>query len=193
MQTEVTVKVLMTKQNLVKLLEKNGYEKTETFDLVDTYYSSLGDAEAVKNIDYQTLISKSFIVRNVVDAASTSQKIIYKNKQFDDANNIIGETKLCTNIEETSTLNLILKSAGLKSWCEVKDHAKIYVLNEIELILQEVDNLGLFLELEEYKSIENLSNEEKFETLKNVIKDLNIKTTEEYSIKKAYMLLHKDE
>ena len=44
------------------------------------------------------------------------------------------------------------------------------------------------MEIEEYESIKNLSSEEKISKLLKLAKSLGFKISEDYSIKKAYML-----
>ena len=63
MQTEITTRVLMTNEELYKLLDDEGFTFEGSYEIEDTYYSSLGSKEEVKKYDYQTLISKSMIVQ----------------------------------------------------------------------------------------------------------------------------------
>lgn len=193
MQTEITTRVLMTNEELYKLLDDEGFTFEGSYEIEDTYYSSLGSKEEVKKYDYQTLISKSMIVRNVTSDDGGEQALIYKNKKFDDLGNVIGENKLRLQVEDCGRLNMILTQTGFESWCKVYNCSKWYKRGELEIIVQEVENLGTFIEIEEFESISHLSDEEKFNALIKVLDELNIKTTDEYSIKKPFMLLHLDD
>lgn len=193
MQTEITTRVLMTNEELYKLLDDEGFTFEGSYEIEDTYYSSLGSKEEVKKYDYQTLISKSMIVRNVTSDDGGEQALIYKNKKFDDLGNVIGENKLRLQVEDCGRLNMILAQTGFESWCKVYNCSKWYKRGELEIIVQEVENLGTFIEIEEFESISHLSDEEKFNALIKVLDELNIKTTDEYSIKKPFMLLHLDD
>ena len=191
MQTEITTKVLMTNAELYSLLEKHGFDLVEEYTLNDTYYSSLGGKEKVKEIDYQTLIRSSMVVRKVTESEGIYEEcLIYKNKKFDECGNVIGESKVRLKVESCEKLNLLLTSAGFESWCKVVNNSKCYKKGEAEILVQEVENLGTFIEIEEFKSMENLSNEEKFISLIEFVKSLNIVTDSEYSAKKPYLLLH---
>ena len=84
MQTEITTKVLMTNSELYALLEKHGFDLVEEYTLNDTYYSSLGGKDKVKEIDYQTLIRSSMVVRKVTESEGSGEEcLIYKNKKFE--------------------------------------------------------------------------------------------------------------
>ena len=193
MQTEITTRVLMTNEELYKLLKDEGFIFEGSYDIRDTYYSSLGGREQVKSCDYQTLISKSMIVRDVTSSEGGEQALIYKNKKFDEFGNVIGESKLRLQVEDCAKLNMLLKQTGFESWCTVVNCSKWFKRGEIEIIVQEVENLGTFIEIEEYESIAHLKDEEKFAALIKLLDELNIKTTDEYSIKKPFMLLHLDD
>ena len=91
MQTEITTKVLMTNEALYKLLDDEGFTFEGAYDIEDTYYSSLGGKEKVKEIDYQTLISHSMIVRKVTSELEGEECLIYKNNYV----NIFGAIMLC--------------------------------------------------------------------------------------------------
>lgn len=191
MQTEITTKVLMANAELYTLLEKHGFTLVEEYTLNDTYYSSLGGKDKVKEIDYQTLIRSSMVVRKVTENEGSGEEcLIYKNKKFDECGNVIGESKIRLKVESCEKLNLLLTSAGFESWCKVVNNSKCYKKGEAEILVQEVENLGTFIEVEEFKSMENLSNEEKFTALIEFVKSLNIVTDSEYSAKKPYLLLH---
>ena len=85
----------------------------------------------------------------------------------------------------------ILKSAGLNNWCNLKNDNIVYVdKSGFEIALQVVDGLGIFIEAEEDNSIANLSEEQKFDHLKNKVAALGFKLGDDYSCKKPYMILH---
>lgn len=193
MQTEITTRVLMTNEALYKLLDDEGFTFEGAYEIEDTYYSSLGGKEKVKEVDYQTLISHSMIVRKVTSDDEGEECLIYKNKKFNDKGNVIGENKIRLKVDSCDRLNLILKTSGFESWCKVINCSKWFKKGEIEIIVQEVEDLGTFIEVEEYESIAHLSDEEKFGALIKLVESLNIKTDSEYSVKKPYMLLHIDD
>ena len=56
--------------------------------------------------------------------------------------------------------------------------------------VQVVDGLGIFIEAEEDNSIANLSEEQKFDHLKNKVAAFGFKLGDDYSCKKPYMILH---
>ena len=69
----------------------------------------------------------------------------------------------------------------------MKNHSFVYSVDGIEFAIQEVEDLGTFIECEENNSIENLSDSEKFEFLKRFVYSLDFNIGNNFSVKKVYM------
>ena len=70
----------------------------------------------------------------------------------------------------------------------LKQKNTYYKNGEKTIILSHVENLGDFIEVEEYPSISNLIDTEKIDILKQYINSFNFKIGSDYSCKKVYML-----
>ena len=73
----------------------------------------------------------------------------------------------------------------------VDNNSYVYKKGNVELVIQKIKGLGIFLELEENKSMRNLNLQEKIFKLINTVKNLNLKLGTDFSCKKVFMLLHK--
>ena len=74
----------------------------------------------------------------------------------------------------------------------MKNHSFVYSISGVEFVIQVVEDLGIFIECEENKSIEHLSSDEKFEYLKKFILGLGLEIGDDFSCKKVYMKYLKD-
>ena len=124
------------------------------------WYFSKNTLEELNNFDYPTLIKNSFIVRNVIDSENKTF-LCYKNKVLDDFGNVIKEEKTSVEVSNLENVLKILNSCKLTNWCYLKQDMYIFSKGEICFAVQVVEDLGIFIEYEETKCIQNLSEKEK--------------------------------
>ena len=78
-------------------------------------------------------------------------------------------------------------------WCDIAVSNNELKKCEVVVNVQNVENLGTFVEIEEYPSIKDLDNAKKFEILKNIVKQLGFNIIgNDYSCKKPYICLLKN-
>lgn len=184
-ETEITVQVFEDLMTTCNKLENLGFEKTRKFVIKDWYFSKYSDKE-LNNLGYGKAISSSVLVREIV--GKNNEKVLcYKAKIIDDDGNVVSEEKIATEIEDVDKTILLLNLAGLNMWEEVKNKTIIYKKDNIEFALQDVENLGVFIEMEESDEMKSLTNEEKFARLKRIVKNFGLKLGKDYSCKKVYM------
>ncbi len=184
-ETEITVQVFEDLMTTCNKLENLGFEKTRKFVIKDWYFSKYSDKE-LNNLGYGKAISSSVLVREIV--GKNNEKVLcYKAKIIDDDGNVVSEEKIATEIEDVDKTILLLNLAGLNMWEEVKNKTIIYKKDNIEFALQDVENLGVFIEMEESDEMKSLINEEKFARLKRIVKNFGLKLGKDYSCKKVYM------
>ena len=184
-ETEITVQVFEDLMTTCNKLENLGFEKTRKFVIKDWYFSKYSDKE-LNSLGYGKAISSSVLVREIV--GKNNEKVLcYKAKIIDDDGNVVSEEKIATEIEDVDKTILLLNLAGLNMWEEVKNKTIIYKKDNIEFALQDVENLGVFIEMEESDEMKSLTNEEKFARLKRIVKNFGLKLGKDYSCKKVYM------
>ncbi|MBO4962732.1 MAG: hypothetical protein J6C97_03050 [Clostridia bacterium] len=185
MQTEITVKVFNDLDFIIKKLTSLNYTLQEKVFMQDWYFSK-NTLEELNNFDYPTLIKNSFIVRNVIDSENKTF-LCYKNKVLDDFGNVIKEEKTSVEVSNLENVLKILNSCKLTNWCYLKQDMYIFSKGEICFAVQVVEDLGIFIEYEETKCIQNLSEKEKIEKMYNDLKELGLRLDTDYSSKKVYL------
>lgn len=188
-QTEITVQVFEDFESIKNKLEKCSFLPAETFVLDDEYYSKYSLAKIV-SLDYAALIKNSILLRQITDAKTQTQ-LIYKNKTIDQNGVVVAEEKHKTTIENKSAAQNILSKVGLVCYSKLLQKCHVFKSPNYSLVVQMVDNLGIFIELEESKQMSALSVGEKIAQLTRLAQSFNLKLGTDYSCKKPYMMLHK--
>lgn len=188
--TEICVQAYTTLEELQRKLENAGFEFVENYNNSDTYFSILNEND-VENVDYKTLLDSSLIVRHIVGDSCDIKNLVYKKKTLDENGNVIKEIKTKLKIDDIDKAKQMFSSLGLTCWCDYINHNYEYKKGEISIIVQYVDSLGVFIEIEEFNSIKDKSDKEKFVILKDIVNSLNLPLGSDFSCKKPYMYLNK--
>ncbi len=187
--TEICAQVFEEKENIEQAIIENGYEFVENYSNHDIYFSSKSFNE-ISNISYKELLDSSIIVRHILGENCDKKFIVYKKKDLDNNGNVINEVKLKVVIDNTEKAKEIFENLGLKCWCDYVVENNVFKKGEIELNVQNVNELGSFIEIEEFDSIKGFSNNKKFDILKNIVSSLALKIGNDYSCKKPFMMLN---
>jgi len=183
-ETEITVQVIQTLAEIERILRAQGYDRIETYQMTDRYFSRI--AEAAKT-DYVTLMKNSFLLRST----GGKTRLCYKNKEVDREGNVISEEKTETVVDDPEKAAAIFRAAGLTEYCTVENESYVYRKGEISFAIQVIKDLGIFLECEENETMRGLPAKEKLSRLTETVKGLGLRLGENYSCKKVYMLLQK--
>ena len=188
-ETEITVQVYGSLDEINSSLAKSGFNLAEKYILDDYYFTHL-KKEQVQKASYRELILSSFVLRKVV--GKTPRTFLeFKNKSQDDAGNVIAEQKVICDVADFKLAKEIFERSGLNMYCHLVDHCNIYSNGSFSFNLQVVDELGIFIEIEEFGQIKNLAPKQKFEELKRLVQQLGLRTGNDYSVKKVYEKIHR--
>ena len=193
-QTEITVQIFEDIENIKQKLESMGYTWKDTFTGCDQYFSTLS-SEQVKKASYKQLLDSSIIIREFDKASNNEHQVmlVHKKKSLDEEGRVIGEEKSSVVVDSSQKSNKLLKNAGLQNWMTLKQKNSFYCLGEKTVIVGTVEGLeGSFVEIEEYNSIKDKSEQEKFAILSEFVDSLGFKKGDDYSCKKIYMLYQKN-
>ena len=188
--TEICVQAYTTLEELQRKLENAGFEFVENYNNSDIYFSILNEND-VENVDYKILLDSSLIVRHIVGDSCDIKNLVYKKKTLDENGNVVKEIKTKLKIDDIDKAKQMFSSLGLTCWCDYINHNYEYKKGEISIIVQYVDSLGVFIEIEEFNSIKDKSDKEKFAILKDIVNSLNLPLGSDFSCKKPYMYLNK--
>lgn len=188
--TEICVQAYTALEELQRKLENAGFEFVENYNNSDTYFSTLSKRD-IKKLDYKALLDSSLIVRHIEGDNCDIKNLVYKKKTLDENGNVIKEIKTKLKIDDIDKAKQMFSSLGLTCWCDYINHNYEYKKGEISIIVQYVDSLGVFIEIEEFNSIKDKSDKEKFAILKDIVNSLNLPLGSDFSCKKPYMFLNK--
>ncbi len=188
--TEICVQAYTALEELQRKLENAGYEFVENYNNSDTYFSTLSKRD-IKKLDYKALLDSSLIVRHIEGDNCDIKNLVYKKKTLDENGNVIKEIKTKLKIDDIDKAKQMFSSLGLTCWCDYVNQNYEYKKGEISIIVQYVDSLGVFIEIEEFNSIKDKSDKEKFGILKDIVNALKLPLGLDFSCKKPYMFLNK--
>ena len=104
---EVTIKVIDTKENLIKILLNKGFKKGVEFSLDDYYYIS--NNIDIDKLSTREILSKAIILRYITEGDKIFQTITFKTKNIDEKGNILSQDSIncdIKNIEDAKKLDI---------------------------------------------------------------------------------------
>lgn len=188
--TEICVELKCDLRHIKKVLTSKDFVFVEKFTLHDIYFTTLS-IKKLKGIKYKTLIDNSVLIRQTKGGCCEGKSLIHKKKILDQNGNVVDEIKTKVEIEDINGTKQIFTNLGLLCWCDYMTSSYVYKKGNIELLIQHVNGLGTFIELEEYDSIKNKKDIEKFEILTSIINSLNLPIGNDFSCKKPYLYFKK--
>lgn len=113
--------------------------------------------------------------------------ITYKDDIFED-NVWLYSDEYETKINSFEIMEQIFVKLGLKKLLEIHNIKRIYKHKDYEIVVEKVDNLGLFLEVE-YCTLEDVNIKNIKEQIQNFIDSLDLNVSEELNMGKPEMML----
>ena len=139
---EITCEVFEEVSTIDKVLQKKGFHYIEEFTLDDIYMKNEETNEFASN---NGRITDTLIIRFVNE---NDKKIICKKRNYDKKGFEISTEKSVLKIENIEEAEKYLNMLGYKRFLRMIDKNYMYENEEYILYIQEVKNLGTFLELE---------------------------------------------
>ena len=187
LENEITVEVLETKENVIKVISNNGFKLKKEYDINDIY---LVKKEFENCENYNLLLNNSILIRDISEKPHTRKLITYKKKHIDDNGNILNQINANVEIFNIDDAYNMLKLIGYKDLIKIKDHISIYTRdNGDELALQFVND-RIYIEIEE-KCEHTGKKYESLNYMKSIIINLKLPIKDEnYYAKKAEDILN---
>ncbi len=186
-QLEVTVKVFNTLDEINNILSRQGFNVIRKSRVEDKYLSQ----KEIKENNIYDVLSSCVLLRYLNANGEVFTKITYKNKEYT-GDNVLTETKINVNIDSISNANKLFDALGFKHIVDVNYDVIVYEKDGFELAFQNVERLGLLLEVESNKDFTDSSEEDILsakKTLADNIRTLGLNISDDYDIKKAYELI----
>ena len=183
-ENEITIRILCSKEELIKHLEEKGLKKGRKFRLDDHYL--IPKILKLEELTVREILSKAVIVRNIDNDGKKVNKITFKNKNINEKGEIVSQTAIsCEVIDYTEGIRLF-EELGYYEIMNIIEDDIIYYNDNIELAIKDINNGDLLIETETNKNITTI------EELKEIIESLEIPFEKDnYFVKKAEETLGK--
>jgi len=183
-ENEITIRILCSKEELVKHLEEKGLKKGRKFRLDDHYL--IPKMLKIEELTVREILSKAVIIRNIDNDGKKVNKITFKKKNINEKGEIVSQTATsCEVIDYTEGIKLF-EELGYYEIMNIIEDDIIYYNDKIELAIKDIENGDLLIETETNKNITTI------EELKKIIEKLEISFEKDnYFVKKAEERLKK--
>lgn len=177
-ENEITIRILCSKEELIKHLEEKGLKKGRKFRLDDHYL--IPKTLKIEELTVREILSKAVIIRNIDNDGKKVNKITFKKKNINEKGEIVSQTATsCEVIDYIEGIKLF-EELGYYEIMNIIEDDIIYYNDKIELAIKDIYNGDLLIETETNENIK------KIEELKEIIKSLEIPFEKEnYFVKKA--------
>lgn len=179
-KNEITVKVVCSKEDLLKHLKNKGFKEGRVFSL-DDYYFIPKDFD-IEKMTTREIISKAVIIRYIVNEGKVRQVITFKIKEINDNGDIINQQAINCDIYNIEEAKKLFETIGYYEIMNIKESDIIYSKNGLELALKFINNGEILIEIETEPNTEW----DTIEKIKDIIFDLNLPIErDKYFVKKA--------
>ena len=177
-ENEITIRILCSKEELIKHLEEKGLKKGRIFRLDDHYL--IPKKLKAEELKVREILSKAVIIRNIDNDGKKVNKITFKKKNINEKGEIVSQTATsCEVIDYTEGIKLF-EELGYYEIMNIIEDDIIYYNDKIELAIKDIYNGDLLIETETNKNITTI------EELKKIIEKLEISFEKDnYFVKKA--------
>lgn len=188
-EVELTIQLLDELDEVTKNVEEQGYELIQKYYIKDYYMIHKSVDLGLSNY---SILKKCLLIREV-KTDSTYKYLIYKNKEYDNNGKILSQNKVKINIDSILEVKKILELVDFHTLIEIENNSLVYKKDNIEFTIQKItDPKGLYIEMEaNEEELKEKDDEIVKEVLKNKLNSLNLKTTGDYEVKKAFISLNK--
>lgn len=188
-EVEITLKVNDSLENCKSILEKQGFKIIRKSIVDDIYMTQNRQQLNINNID--EILKTCVLIRYLNANGKEFKKITYKNKVYEGAN-IVSEKKINVDCENLEKAHELFEAIGFEELVRVKYMVTVFSDGNKEFAFQEVENLGLLLEYESVKNMDNSTTEEIMKEKQHMIEEIKyagINISNETDVKKAYELI----
>ena len=177
-ENEITIRILCSKEELIKHLEEKGLKKGRKFRLNDHYL--IPKTLKIEELTVREILSKAVIVRNIDNDGKKVNKITFKKKNINEKGEIVSQAATSCEVMDYTEGIRLFEELGYYEIMNIIEDDIIYYNDKIELAIKDVYNGDLLIETETNKNITTI------EELKKIIENLEILFEKDnYFVKKA--------
>lgn len=178
-EIEILVKINDDMKNVLKTFNKFEYKNKEL--VIDEYYydPKRNNLKPDKNNSLNECLR--------LRIKGNKNYITYKDDVFE--NGVwLYSNEYETQVESIEMLKEIFNRLGLKKLITIKNNKTSYKYNDYEIVLEDVENLGYFMEVE-YCTSDDVNVKEVKAEIQNFIDSLGLKVSKELNMGKPEMIL----
>ena len=177
-ENEITIRILCSKEELIKHLEEKGLKKGRKFRLNDHYL--IPKTLKLEELTIREILSKAVIVRNIDNDGKIVNKITFKNKIINEKGEIVSQAATSCEVMDYTEGIRLFEELGYYEIMNIIEDDIIYYNDNIEIAIKDVYNGDLLIETETNNNITTI------EELKEIIESLEIPFEKDnYFVKKA--------
>lgn len=190
-EVEITLRVNESLEECKNKLEKQGFKLIRKSMIDDIYMTQKKELLRVDNID--DILRSCVLIRYLNADGKEFRKITYKNKVYDGAD-IVSEKKINVDCLDLNKARELFEALGFEELVRVKYIVTVFSDGNKEFAFQEVENLGLLVEYESTKDMDDYTTEEIMQEKHAMIEDIRnsgVSVKNNLDVKKAYELIQK--
>lgn len=181
-EIEILVSFDNSKEEVLEILKQ--FEFVKEKEIYDTYYEDplRNDLKPEENLRVNNL----FRIRRM----GNDCLLAYKRNHFE-GNRWIYSDEYETKAENYDMIEKIVTLLGLQEQVVVHNHRRFYRSEEYEIVFEEVEGLGLFIEVEKMVSDEEIDVKKVKREIQEYIKNLGLRNVRELDYGKNQLMLRK--
>ena len=187
-ELEICVKCLNTKEEVIDKLQNQGFKIKEDFILKDIYYVKKDKVISLDNSN--ELLSNYVLIRQTLPKNVVCFKL--KEKKFDELGNILNQSSCSCEVKDKQKAIIFIENLGYKELLKINDHNILMSNGKNEIYIQDVENLGVYLEMEQKNIYSTNDNGKDIDEIINNLSSYNLNIDKNnYFVKKAYDMLER--
>ena len=187
-ELEICVKCLNTKEEVIDKLQNQGFKIKEDFTLKDIYYVKKDKVISLDNSN--ELLSNYVLIRQTLPKNVVCFKL--KEKKFDELGNILNKSSCSCEVKDKQKAIIFIENLGYKELLKINDHNILMSNGKNEIYIQDVEDLGVYLEMEQKNIYSTNDNGKDINEIINNLNSYNLNIDKNnYFVKKAYDMLER--
>lgn len=186
-ELEICVRCLVSFEELKTKLLDMGFRVQEDFQLNDIYM--IKDSKEISLDNADEILSNYVLVRETVGKRIM---LVLKTKEFNEKGEIVFQNSVKCKIDNKIDGYNLMTNLGYKKFLELNIHNILLSNGKNEMYIQDVDGLGVFIEMEQKNMLLDNNNGDTLEEMIDNLKKYKLPIDDTYFfVKKSYEMLLK--
>lgn len=184
-ELELCVKSNVSFDKLIKIMKDKGFHIQEDFQMNDIYMIKKEEEISFKNRN--NILNDYLLIRETV---GKRKMLILKHKEINDKNEIVSQKSIKCSITDINKGYDFLVALNYKKMFELKDHNVLLSNGKNEIYIQNVENLGTYIEMEQKNLLLENNNGNTIDEMIDILNSYNLPFNKNnYFVKKSEDML----